>query len=112
MTVEIRTKAIVSVAEMARMCSLSRARFYQLVKEGVFPPPLYNIETKRPFFTEDMQEVCLEVRRRNCGINGKPVMFYARRFGSPSMPKPKKTPAEKSHQHADLIEGLKALGLT
>ena len=44
---------------------------------GVFPPPLYNIETKRPFFTEDMQEVCLEVRRRNCGINGKPVMFYA-----------------------------------
>ena len=37
MSVEIRRKAIVSVAEMARMSSLSRARFYQLVKVGVFP---------------------------------------------------------------------------
>src|SRR3990172_921349 len=101
MSVEFRTKAIVSVAEMAHMCGLSRARFYQLVKDGVFPPPLYKLETKRPFFTEEMQEVCLEVRRRNSGINGKPVMFYARRFGSPAMPKPKRTPAVKSNQHAD-----------
>ena len=81
MSVEIRTKAIVNVAEMARMCGLSRARFYQLVKEGVFPPPLYRIDNRRPYYVEAMQEVCLEVRRRNCGINGRPVMFYARRFG-------------------------------
>lgn len=111
MSVEVRTKAVVSVAEMARMCGLSRARFYQLVQTGVFPPPLYSIETRRPFFTEEMQEVCLEVRRRNSGINGRPVMFYARRFGSSVVPKPKRTPTTKSKQHADLIEGLKALGL-
>jgi len=111
MSVEVRTKAIVSVAEMARMCGLSRARFYQLVQTGVFPPPLYSIATRRPFFPEMMQEVCLEVRRRNCGINGKPVMFYARRFGSSVVPKPKRTPTAKPHQHAQLIEGLKALGL-
>lgn len=111
MSVEVRTKAIVSVAEMARMCGLSRARFYQLVKDGVFPWPLYNIETKRPFFTEEMQEICIEVRRRNCGVNGKAVMFYARRFGSTVVPKPKRTPTTKPNQHAELIDGLKALGL-
>ena len=83
MSVQVQTKAVVSVAEMARMCGLSRARFYQLVNEGVFPPPLYRIETRRPFFTQEMQETCLEVRRRNCGINGRPVLFYARRLGSP-----------------------------
>jgi len=111
MSVEVRTKAVVSVAEMARMCGLSRARFYQLVQTGVFPPPLYSIETRRPLFTEEMQEVCLEVRRRNCGINGRPVMFYARRFGSSAIPKPKRTPTAKPQQHTELIDGLKALGL-
>ncbi len=31
-------KSAVSVSEMARMVGLSRARFYQLMTEGVFPP--------------------------------------------------------------------------
>jgi hypothetical protein len=111
MSVQIQTKTVVSVAEMARMCGLSRARFYQLVNEGVFPSPLYRIETKRPFFNQDMQEVCLEVRRHNCGLNGRPVLFYARRLGVPML-KAKTTPPKNSHKHADLIEGLRLLGLT
>ena len=111
MSVQVQTKAVVSVAEMARMCGLSRARFYQLVNEGVFPQPLYRVETRRPFFTQEMQETCLEVRRRNCGINGKPVLFYARRITTPIV-KTNKTPPKNSHKHADLIEGLRALGLT
>jgi len=111
MSVQIQTKAVVSVAEMARMCGLSRARFYQLVNEGVFPPPLYRIDTKRPFFNQDMQETCLEVRKKNCGLNGKPVLFYARRLAAP-MTKPKTTPPKNSHKYADLMEGLRALGLT
>ncbi len=111
MSVEIRTKAVVSVAEMARMVGLSRARFYQLIDQAVFPPPLYRIDTKRPFFNEEMQEVCLEVRRRNCGINGRPVLFYARRFTTPTV-KAKTTPPKNSHKYADLIEGHESLGLT
>jgi len=96
---------------MARMVSMSRARFYQLVEAGVFPSPLYRIDTRRPFFNQDMQEVCIEVRRRNCGINGRPVLFYARRLGAP-ISKAKATPPKNSHKHADLVEGLRALGLT
>ena len=42
------TKAIVTVSEMARMCGLSRARFYQLQKAGIFPSPVYDVSTRRP----------------------------------------------------------------
>ena len=112
MSVQVQTKAVVSVAEMARMCGLSRARFYQLVEAGVFPAPIYRIDTKRPFFNQEMQEVCLEVRRRNCGINGRPVLFYCRRFTPSPITKAKRTPAPKTNKHVDLIDGLRALGLT
>ena len=105
------TKAVVTVAEMARMVGLSRQRFYQLMGT-TFPYPLYRVTTRRPVYPEELQKVCLEVRRRNCGIDGKPVMFYASGH-QPCVRKPvrkTKHPA-KSKQHAGLIEGLTALGL-
>jgi predicted DNA-binding transcriptional regulator AlpA len=106
------TKAVVTVSEMARMCGLSRARFYQLQKAGVFPAPVY--QAGRPVYTEEQQQVCLEVRRRNRGVNGQPVLFYSRR--RPIAPV-KKTPrpgttAPKNKEVAALVDGLNALGLT
>jgi len=74
----VRTKAIVSVAEMARMVGLSRARFYQLIRAGTFPQPLYDLRTRRPNYPEELQRVVIEARRRNCGVDGRPVLFYAR----------------------------------
>ncbi len=106
------TKAVVTVSEMARMCGLSRARFYQLQHIGVFPPPLYDVSTRRPIYVEELQKVCLEVRRRNCGINGKPVLFYARHLGSPVAKGPKTKKPPKDNRHADLIGALHSLGLT
>jgi hypothetical protein len=105
------TKAIVTVSEMARMCGLSRARFYQLQKAGIFPLPEREAETGRPFYTEELQKVCLEVRRRNCGVNGQAILFYARRVAPPKQRK-QKTTAPKVKQHHELIEALQALGLT
>lgn len=111
----VPTKAAVTVSEMARMVGLSRARFYELVEAGVFPTPVYCVSTRRPMYVEELQATCLEVRRRNCGVNGKPVLFYARghrsptptaRPSKPQVAKPKTTPT-----HADLIDGLGALGL-
>ena len=108
------SKTVVSVAEMARMVRLSRARFYQLVAEGIFPSPLYDVHTRRPFFSEDMQQVCMDVRKRNCGVNGKPILFYAARHPLGQQPKPvKKLQAEPKpkNQYADLLAGLRSLGL-
>jgi hypothetical protein len=106
------TKAIVTVSEMARRCGLSRARFYQLQKVGIFPPPLYDVSTRRPIYDEELQKVCLEVRRRNCGANGKPILFYARRNPlTPGPPMPKKAKTPKINCHAELIDSLLALGM-
>ena len=111
---EIQTKRFVTVTEMARMVGLSRARFYQL-QGTTFPLPVYDVSTRRPIYVEEQQKVCLEVRRRNCGIDGKPVLFYARRpeprptTVAPRRPTKAKKP--KADPHSELIEALKSLGL-
>ena len=106
-------KAAVSVAEMARMVALSRQRFYQLIG-STFPHPVYDVATKRPFYTEELQAICLQVRLRNFGIDGRPVLFYARRNviapKRTSRPQPKVSRA-KVDDHAALLDGLLALGL-
>jgi hypothetical protein len=112
-------KAAVTISEMARMVGLSRARFYQLIGTA-FPWPVYSLSTKRPFFNEDLQKVCLEVRRRNCGVDGRPVLFYARQHEHSLTPRPtpKRKPISKPKAPPpddgllDILEGVRSLGLT
>ncbi len=70
-------KQAVSVAEMAAMVSLSTSRFRQLIGTA-FPKPLRDEATNRPYYDQELQEVCLSVRKRNFGIDGKAILFYAR----------------------------------
>ena len=102
----------VSISDMARMVGLSRQRFHQLVKSGVFPQPLRDEATRRPYYDESGQTRCLEVRRRNCGINGKVVLFYARRqpVAVPS-PRPRVARQAPTERHDDVLNGVRALGL-
>jgi len=110
------TKSAVSVSEMARMVGLSRARFYQLMSEGIFPPPIYTLSTRRPFYDEEMQQNCLEVKRRNCGMNGRPVLFYASRhpLSSQSIKRPArpKSKPKRSTEYAEVIDSLACLGMS
>jgi predicted DNA-binding transcriptional regulator AlpA len=108
----IPLKMAVTVAEMARMVGLSRARFYQLMKEGVFPPPKLNESKSRPFYDQELQQVCLEVRRKNFGVNGQVVLFYARRHEIAPNKKKAIQAVPRKQPHAEMIESLKALGLT
>ena len=50
------TKAAVSIAEMARMVGLSRARFNQLMGQ-TFPWPRYSLSNHRPFYDELLQNL-------------------------------------------------------
>ena len=43
-------KAAVTVSEAAALCGLSRTHFHSLIKAGVFPPPCYDIRTRKPLF--------------------------------------------------------------
>ena len=115
------SKEVVTVTEMARMCGLSRARFYQLIGEGIFPAASRNQQTGRPFFSRDQQERCLLIRRTNRGANQKAVMFYGLRVESLSPPprkrKPlsKRKPSSKQKQRdptiTELRHGLTQLGV-
>src|SRR6266852_5321463 len=95
------TKTAVTMSEMARMCSLGRSRFYQLIGTA-FPNPVYELSTRRPFYTEEQQLVCLEVRRRNCGIDGKPILFYTKSINRVPPIRRKVVPVSK---HGELVEG-------
>lgn len=112
---EVEMKTGVSISEMARTVGLSRQRFHQLMTTGVFPKPHKDEATGRPYFDETGQAQCLEVRRRNCGVNGKIVLFYARRqqttlIAPPTrMAKPRPAPAER---HDNILEGVRSLGLS
>ncbi len=105
-------KQAVSVAEMARMVGLSRARFYQLIG-NTFPHPQYDLTTRRPFYPVELQEICLDVRRRNQGIDGKPVLFHRRAKDamSPSPKASKRKAMPDDSRYKGLVAGLKSLGL-
>ena len=102
-------KAAVSVSEMARIVGLSRARFYQLMSDGVFPKPKYDESTNRPYYDEEAQAECVLVKRRNVGINGQVVIFYASRHpltGQPKRASKAKTKPKPANDHADLLDSL------
>lgn len=104
------TKAAVTVAEMARMAGLSRARMYQLMGKA-FPEPSRD-ETGRPYFNEEQQQTILEVRRRNCGVDGKPILFYAPRNTTASMPKCRPKPKLlEVNRYPEITDAVRELGL-
>ena len=114
MVENIVTKSVVSVTEMARMVGLSRARFYQLVKRGTFPVSDLDPLSKRPCYCEEKQRLILEARRRNCGVDGVPLLFYARRKDSGQLKvatRPSKPKVNRS-QYAELLGLLQQVKIT
>ena len=98
-------KAVCSVSEMARMLSLSRSRFYKLQEQGVFPRPLYDIATKRPFYPQNLQRRCLKIRNTGIGDNRRRILFYRRRKRcTPTS----KTPVPQRYQV--MVKALRQLG--
>ena len=108
---------ILSMTQMARLLNLSRSRFYQLINEEILLPPIYTLDSKRPFYTEEMARRNLEVRRSNVGINGQIIIFYAGRNKTTNTTPRKTTVKEKPSKqsppdhHADLIDALTGLGI-
>lgn len=72
---EIQIPSVCSVRQMADILNLSRERFYQLQKTRVFPPPVYDIATRRPFYTQDLQQRCIQIRKTGVGFDGRTVLF-------------------------------------
>ena len=106
MTPNTDYNSVCSVSDIATRLGLSRARFYQLQKMGIFPAPVYCIRTKRPFYPMDLQERCLEIRKTGIGHNGRPIIFYSKRNGSSA-----KSIDCLENKYKELSDALEELGL-
>ena len=71
-------KGICTVKEMVMKLKLSRARFYQLQKRGVFPKPDRCGRSNRPFYTPDMQQKCLEIRFEPLWLHTEHPEYFTR----------------------------------
>lgn len=106
-----KLKPYVSVTAMATMIGLSRARFYQLLDEGFLPQPVYSLHSKRPLYTSELQQQCMEVKENNIGINGLPIIFYSPRKNRNAEISSKKKRSKTNPMYKEIVENLKALGL-
>ena len=102
-------KAALSVGEVASLCLLSRSRFAVLVKAGVFAAPVTSPSCKRPFYTQELANKCVEIRRTGIGLSGQVVLFNQKPTKIPPKLKPSSSPAQQAHQ--EIVEAIKSLGL-
>ena len=107
---------IISINQLCSFLEISRSRYYQLLDEGILLPPIYSLETKRPYYTRQMAQSNIDVKKNNVGINGKICIFYRSRSRIISSParkhsqKSKKDNVVSSHVE-DICEGLISLGI-
>ena len=108
-TTTTNLKPACSVIEMIRTLELSPTRFYQLIERGIFPSPIYDLRTKRPFYNVELQQVCLEVKESNIGFNGQYCLFYSPRKSKQESNSVKSSSKSKS-QNPLLDEFAETLG--
>ncbi len=100
-----RTRFI-TLQELCEQLGISKTRYYQLQKKGVFPAP--QRAGNRPVFDTNLAHQCSEVVRTRTGVNGEPVLFNAKK----KQESVQKRPAPVKSKHDDLIAALGSLGLT
>ena len=105
---DVSMNSIISVTAMAKKVGLSRARFYQLQKEGFFPASLYCLRTHRPFYNMELQHQCIEVKTTGIGTNNLPILFYSPRQKNITTTQKKRIP---QHAHSEFRETLKQMGV-
>ena len=109
---QTKIRPIISVGDMADALGHSRARFYQLQRQQIYPLPLYDIRTKRPFYDARLQKMCHEIRETGIGMNGQYILFYApRQKPTQRRTSSKDTQKTTPTEHQELIETLSQMGL-
>ena len=99
----------ISLSELCEILGLSKSRFYELQKAGVFPEPIRNPSNNRPVFDQALVDQCAAIVQSRVGANGQPVSFNRKK---PSSTRGRKQASPTGQdKHTDLIEALSSLGL-
>ena len=105
-------KSIESICSITAVCQelkMSRAQFYNLQKQSVFPPPLKDKRTGRPYYDATLMQLCLEIRKTGIGFDGQPYLFYSPR--NSVAPKKKNKQAPANDRALEFAETLNQMGL-
>ena len=102
---------VCSVVEMAKRLKLSRARLYQLIDLGVFPPPVYCIRTRRPLYPLSLQQRCVQIRKTGIGDNGQLCVFYTPHKTAKSINRTQGSKARAEECSSRLVDALKTVGI-
>lgn len=105
------SKQIFSVREVCDELQISRARYYQLMEQDVFPPPVYDIQTRQPLYTAPLKEKCEEIRQTGIGWNGRYVLFYSPRKKSNYSNNGRKTTSNNNSEYDELLSLLSQMGI-
>ncbi len=101
------TKPNVSVCELCQMLQLSRARYYQLIKTGFLPKPLQDARSKRPYYDENLQQVCIDARQSGISADGSMmILFYSPRQKENMSKKRKEKIDAQVQEYADTLRGM------
>ena len=111
-------KTAISVSDMAMAIGLSRSRFYRLMEDGKFPSPIYDLRTRKPFYDERLQEICLLIRQTGIAYDNCRIMFNACRQKPHKSPqaanvaqKIEPTTDDAPNENNDLVEALQEMGV-
>ena len=100
-------RSYVSVSEMSEQLNLSRVHFYSLLKRGIFPSPIKKA-AMRPYYDMELQRQCIEIKEKQIGIDGQPILFYAKSDKS----KKESSSKEKTSNYTFFVDALNELGLS
>jgi len=103
-------KAALSVVEVASLCLLSPSRFHALVRQGVFPKAVKAGQGRRPHYSHELVQRCIEIRSTGIGENGQITLFNRPAKKKPDRKRAAITPV--TSEHDGLIEALQGLGLS
>jgi hypothetical protein len=81
-----------------------------LTRRHVFPAPVLHESSKRPYYTQELAQKCLEIRRTGIGLNGQVVLFN--KMSKKPTSKPRATTPAAPQVHQEIIEAIRSLGLS
>lgn len=96
-----------TVQELGTLIGLSRARIYQLIRQGRFPAPDPGEHSSRTFFSAESMKTILRIKEEGIALDGKAIVFNRKVHPR------KKTEARPESQSSSLSiqEYLEGLGM-
>jgi hypothetical protein len=104
-------KPVCSISYLCQnIVGLSRAQFYNLPRDEIFPDAKTDEKTGRKYFTLDQQKECYNIRTSGISHKGEFYLFYEPRSTAPSSPK-KKSTSKADAKSTELADTLTHMGL-